>query len=70
MYIPEKNDSAGDFVRMLAPTHSYGEKDLDAHLVSTYAKDGDKPAYEVPYLVERKKTGRRGRGSDGDRAAR
>ena len=56
MYIPEKNDAASDIVRMLAPTHSYGEKDLDAHLVSTYAKDGDKPTYEVPYMFERKKT--------------
>jgi carboxyl-terminal processing protease len=55
MYIPDKNDSPQDFVRMLAPTRSYGEKDLDAHLVSTYAKDIDKPAFEVPYLVERKK---------------
>src|SRR4051812_27936371 len=35
MYIPDKNDSVQDFVRMLAPTRTYGEKDLDAHLVST-----------------------------------
>ncbi len=56
MYIPDKNDAPSDFVRMLAPTHSYGEKDLDAHLVSTYAKDGDKPTYQVSYMVERKKT--------------
>jgi carboxyl-terminal processing protease len=55
MYVPEKNDSAQDFVRLLAPTRTYGEKDLDAHLVSTYAKDIDKPAFELPYLVERKK---------------
>ncbi len=55
MYIPEKNDAPSDFVRMLAPTRTYGEKDLDAHLVSTYAKDTDKPAYEVPFLVEKKK---------------
>ncbi|MBV8757461.1 MAG: PDZ domain-containing protein [Deltaproteobacteria bacterium] len=55
MYVPEKNDSPQDFIRLLPPTHTYGEKDLDAHLVSTYAKDGDKPAYEVPFLVERKK---------------
>jgi len=55
MYIPDKNDAPSDFVRMLPPTHTYGEKDLDSHLVSTYAKDGDKPAFEVPYLVERKK---------------
>jgi carboxyl-terminal processing protease len=55
MYIPDKNDAPTDFVRMLAPTHTYGEKDLDAALVSTYAKDGDKPTYEVPFIVERKK---------------
>ncbi|MBC7977641.1 MAG: PDZ domain-containing protein [Myxococcales bacterium] len=55
MYIPEKNDSPQDFVRMLAPTRTYGEKDLDAHLVSTYAKDVDKPAFEVGYLVDKKK---------------
>jgi carboxyl-terminal processing protease len=55
MYVPEKNDSPQDFVRLLAPSRSYGEKDLDAHLVSTYAKDTDKPTYEVGFLVERKK---------------
>jgi carboxyl-terminal processing protease len=55
MYIPNKNDAPTDFVRMLAPTHTYGEKDLDAALVSTYAKDGDKPTYEVPFIVERTK---------------
>jgi len=55
MYVPEKNDSPQDFVRLLAPSRSYGEKDLDAHLVSTYAKDTDKPAFELPFMVERKK---------------
>src|ERR1051325_10669750 len=55
MYVPDKNDSAQDVVRLLAPTRTYGEKDLDAHLVSTYAKDVDKPAFEVPFLVARKK---------------
>lgn len=55
MYVPEKNDAPTDFVRLLAPSRSYGEKDLDAHLVSTYAKDTDKPAFEVPFIVERKK---------------
>jgi carboxyl-terminal processing protease len=55
MYVPEKNDSPADFVRLLAPTHTYGEKDLDSHLVSTYAKEGDKPEFELPFLVERKK---------------
>jgi carboxyl-terminal processing protease len=55
MYVPDKNDSPQDFVRLLPPTRIYGEKDLDAHLVSTYAKDTDKPTYEVPFLVEKKK---------------
>lgn len=55
MYVPEKNDSPTDYIRLLAPSRSYGEKDLDSHLVSSYAKDTDKPAYEVAYLVERKK---------------
>jgi carboxyl-terminal processing protease len=55
MYVPDKNDSPQDFVRLLPPTRTYGEKDLDAHLTSTYARDVDKPAYELPYMVERKK---------------
>jgi carboxyl-terminal processing protease len=55
MYVPEKNDSPQDFVRLLSPTRTYGEKDLDAHLVSTYARDIDKPAFELPYMVEKKK---------------
>src|SRR5207249_1956274 len=56
MYVPTKNDAPSDFVRMLSPTHTYGEKDLDAHLVSTYAKDGEKPQFEIPFLYEKKKT--------------
>ncbi|HWU86764.1 MAG TPA: MXAN_5808 family serine peptidase, partial [Kofleriaceae bacterium] len=55
MYVPDKNDSPEDFVRLLPPTRTYGEKDLDSTLVSSYAKDTDKPAHEVPFLVERKK---------------
>ena len=55
MYVPEKNDATTDFVRLLSPTHVYGEKDLDRALVSTYAKDTDKPEFEVPFLVDRKK---------------
>ncbi len=60
MYVPDKNDKTdaklldAGYVRLLTPTHTYGEKDLDAHLVSTYAKDGDKPAYELSYLIEKK----------------
>ncbi len=55
MYVPDKNDAPEDFVRLLPPTRTYGEKDLDATIMSSYAKDTDKPAHEVPFLVERKK---------------
>ncbi len=55
MYVPDKNDGASDVVRLLAPTRSYGEKDLDAHLTSTYAKDTDKPSYELAFLFEKPK---------------
>ena len=51
MYVPEKNDAPEDFIRLLPPTRTYGEKDLDATLVSSYAKDTDKPAHEVPFTV-------------------
>ena len=63
MYVPEKNEAPTDYIRLLAPTHTYGEKDLDAHIVSTYAKEGDKPAYQVPFIVERKQA------APGDEAA-
>jgi carboxyl-terminal processing protease len=52
MYVPPKNDAPGDLVRLLPPSRSWGEKDLDAHLTSTYAKDTDKPAYELAFVVD------------------
>jgi carboxyl-terminal processing protease len=55
MIVPEKADANADFVRLLAPSRTWGEKDLDAHLVSTYAKDGDKPVFELPFMVDRPK---------------
>jgi carboxyl-terminal processing protease len=55
MLVPDKTDAASDFVRLLPPSRSWGEKDLDAHLVSTYAKDADKPAYELPFMIEKPK---------------
>lgn len=55
MYVPDKNDAPADVVRLLAPTRSWGEKDLDAHLTSTYAKDDDKPTHEVSFLFEKPK---------------
>jgi carboxyl-terminal processing protease len=69
MYVPDKNDSPTDFIRLLPPTHTYGEKDLDAHLVSTYAKDGDKPEYELPFLVEHKKPAAKDGKDDKDKSA-
>ena len=56
MLIPAKNDAVGDVVRLLPPSKTYGEKDLSAHLTSQYAKDGDKPGYELPFLVDKPKT--------------
>ena len=53
MIIPDQNATVADAVHMLPPTHTYGEKDLDAHLISTYAKDTDKPEWEVPYVYEK-----------------
>ncbi|MBK7537220.1 MAG: PDZ domain-containing protein [Myxococcales bacterium] len=52
MSIPEKADADQPVdapVRLLAPSKSYGEKDLDAHLTSNYAKDTDKPSYELAF---------------------
>ena len=55
MFVPEKNDSPADLVRLLPSSRSWGEKDLDSHLTSTYAKDTDKPAFELPFLYEKPK---------------
>ncbi len=54
MLVPAKNDAPGDAVRLLPPSRSWGEKDLDSHLTSQYAVDTDKPTYELPYLFESK----------------
>lgn len=53
MFVPAKNDAADDYLRLLSPSRSWGEKDLDAHLTSQFAKDTDKPAYELPFLYEK-----------------
>ncbi len=55
VYVPEKNDAVTDFIRLLAPSKSWGEKDLDAHLTSQFAKDTDKPTYELAFLFEKPK---------------
>jgi carboxyl-terminal processing protease len=50
MYVPDKDDAPDDIIRLLPPTHSYGEKDLDRAIVSAYARDTDRPSYELPFL--------------------
>jgi carboxyl-terminal processing protease len=53
-YVPMQNATSDDWVRLLAPSRIYGEKDLDSTILSSYAKDTDKPTYEIPFIVERK----------------
>jgi len=53
MFVPDKNDAPADLVRLLPPSRSWGEKDLDSHLTSQYAKDTDTPAFELPFLYEK-----------------
>ena len=55
LYIPDKNDAVGDWVRLLPPSRSWSEKDYDTHLVSAYARDAEPPVYELGYVYERKK---------------
>ncbi|MEZ4366742.1 MAG: S41 family peptidase [Kofleriaceae bacterium] len=56
MYVPEQNDDIGDIVRLLPPSRSYAERELDAHLDSEYAPTEDEqPSYQLPYLIERTK---------------
>lgn len=52
MLVPQKNDSHNDYLRLLDPSRSYKEKDLEAHLTSRYAKDKEKPVYQLSYLWE------------------
>jgi carboxyl-terminal processing protease len=52
MYVPDKNDAVGDWVRLLPPTRSWSEADYDTHLTSQYARDGDQPTYQLSYLYE------------------
>ncbi|MCB9573435.1 MAG: PDZ domain-containing protein [Kofleriaceae bacterium] len=70
MYVPAKNDAVGDWFRLLPPSRTWGEKDLDAHLTSAYARDTDKPSYDVPFLYERPAAkAKAAAGGDDDEAA-
>lgn len=52
MFVPKKNDSHTDYVRLLPPSRSYKEKDLEAHLTSRYANQTEKPAHRLSYVYE------------------
>jgi carboxyl-terminal processing protease len=53
MYVPDKNDAIGDWVRLLPPSHSWSEKEYEVHLTSQYARDTDQPSFELSYLYEK-----------------
>ena len=52
MWVPPKNQGPENFVRLLPPVRSYREKDLKAHLDSTYAKEGPKPEHTLSFLYD------------------
>ncbi|MCG8423220.1 MAG: S41 family peptidase [Proteobacteria bacterium] len=53
MIVPKANRGPRDRVRLLPPSRTYREIDLDAHLTSRYAKGDAKPKYELSYVFER-----------------
>ncbi len=52
MWVPPKNVGPENFIRLLPPVRSYREKDLKAHLDSTYAKEGPKPEHTLSFLYD------------------
>jgi carboxyl-terminal processing protease len=67
MLVPKDNKTPNDRIRLLSTEHSYREKDLKAHLDSTYAKKGPTPTYTLSYLWEPPKVPESvTRDSDGD----
>ncbi|HKE20317.1 MAG TPA: MXAN_5808 family serine peptidase, partial [Kofleriaceae bacterium] len=52
MWVPPRNQGPDNFVRLLPPVRSYREKDLKAHLDSTYAKEGPRPEHTLSFLYE------------------
>jgi carboxyl-terminal processing protease len=53
--VPEKVSGYKDFVRLLKPINHWREADLEAHLTSKNAHDGEKPLDVVRYIEEDKK---------------
>ncbi len=56
MFVPKKNDSYKDFLRLMPPSHSYRESDLRAHLTSRFANKPEKPTFHLGFLYEKPKT--------------
>lgn len=53
MFVPADNDGPEDYLRLLPPSRSWGEKDLSDHLTSQFADDTDTSAYQLPFLYEK-----------------
>ena len=54
MFVPKQLKNAKDQVRLLQPSRTYRESDLDAHLTSRYANHSEKPSYKLNFLYEPK----------------
>ncbi|HET6612216.1 MAG TPA: MXAN_5808 family serine peptidase [Kofleriaceae bacterium] len=52
MFVPKENTDSGDQIRLLAPSHTYREEDLKAHLSSEYAIKGAHSDMTLSYLYE------------------
>ncbi|HTM23129.1 MAG TPA: MXAN_5808 family serine peptidase, partial [Kofleriaceae bacterium] len=50
MFVPKKNDSADDFLRLTKSEHTYREADLAAHLTSSYTITAEKPSYTLRFV--------------------
>lgn len=66
MIVPQKNVGPSDRLRLLPPSRTYREEDLESHLTSRYAKGDDKPTYELSYLYERPRRDGADAGDEGD----
>lgn len=55
VYVPKKNTSTKDYLRLLPPSKSYRERDLKASIVSEYAKSGSAAQASLSFVYERAK---------------
>ena len=56
-YVPDKTDSASDFLRLKRPSFSHKEADLKASLRSKYAKKAMIPDFRLAYLHSGRESG-------------